>query len=183
MKKAILLAAVLGTAATPAIADDQRLTESREIAEAFQQQLGGKLQAALAAGGPLNAIGVCSEVAPVIAARQSAASGAQVSRTALRVRNPDNAPDEEARAVLEDFRQQISAGSAMPVEYFQVNDDGSARFMKAIVLQPMCALCHGQTLAPEVHAAVQQHYPDDQATGFAVGELRGAFLIDWPAGG
>lgn len=183
MKRVILLAGVLGIAAVPAIADDQRLTESRQIAAAFQQQLGGELKAALAAGGPINAIGVCSDVAPAIAAEQSAASGAHVGRTALRVRNPGNAPDEDARTVLEDFRQQIGAGAEVPVERFEVNDDGSARFMRAIVLQPMCAMCHGEALDPEIHAAVLARYPEDQATGYAVGELRGAFLIDWPAEG
>jgi hypothetical protein len=69
----------------------------------------------------------------------------------------------------------------MPVERFAAASDGSARYMQAIVLQPMCAMCHGDSLAPEVRAAIQENYPDDQATGFAVGELRGAFLIDWPA--
>jgi hypothetical protein len=69
----------------------------------------------------------------------------------------------------------------MPVERFAAASDGSARYMQAIVLQPMCAMCHGDSLAPEVRATIQENYPDDQATGFAVGELRGAFLIDWPA--
>jgi hypothetical protein len=29
--------------------------------------------------------------------------------------------------------------------------------------------------------AIQQRYPDDQATGFIVGDLRGAFVVSWPA--
>jgi len=49
------------------------------------------------------------------------------------------------------------------------------------VLQPLCATCHGMTLAPPVAEAVAARYPEDDATGFGVGELRGAFLIDWPA--
>ena len=28
---------------------------------------------------------------------------------------------------------------------------------------------------------IAQRYPGDGATGFAAGELRGAFIVDWPA--
>jgi catalase-peroxidase len=33
---------------------------------------------------------------------------------------------------------------------------------------------------PEVRAAVSRLYPADEATGFAVGDLRGAFVVEWP---
>lgn len=161
---------------------DGRLESSRAIAAEFQQTLGGELKSALAEHGPVHAIEVCADVAPAIAREASAASGAGVGRTALRVRNPDNAPDAGARAVLEDFRERVAGGAAMPVEHFEAHDDGSARYMRAIVMQPLCVTCHGEPLAGDVAEALAAHYPDDAATGFEVGELRGAFVIDWPAG-
>jgi hypothetical protein len=33
-----------------------------------------------------------------------------------------------------------------------------------------------------VRQALRDQYPADAATGFAVGELRGAVVVDWPAG-
>jgi len=138
----------------------------------------------MAAGGPVEAIEVCADVAPQIAARFSAETGADVGRTALRVRNPGNAPDAGARAILRDFASRVAAGEAMPIEYFGPREDagaGGMRYMSAVVLQPLCASCHGTGLAPAVAEAVAARYPQDAATGFAVGELRGAFLIDWPA--
>lgn len=69
----------------------------------------------------------------------------------------------------------------MPIEHLGPAPDGGTRYMRAIVLQPLCATCHGATLAPPVAEAVAARYPDDRAVGFEVGELRGAFLIDWPA--
>jgi hypothetical protein len=166
--------------ATVARADD-RLERSRAIAAGFQQALGAKLQSALASGGPMKAIEVCREQAPAIAARASAESGAAVGRTALRLRNPASRPDAAATAVLEDFRDRVAAGAQMPVEHFEAHADGSARYLSAIVLQPPCATCHGTVLAAGVAEAIAAHYPDDRATGFRVGELRGAFIIDWPA--
>ena len=32
-------------------------------------------------------------------------------------------------------------------------------------------------IAPEVRPILKQHYPDDQATGFAPGDLRGAISV------
>ncbi|MFW6093145.1 MAG: Tll0287-like domain-containing protein [Pseudomonadota bacterium] len=160
---------------------DSRFEHSRSIVADFQQTLMGELQAAMAEGGPVQAIDVCREVAPAIAARASEASGAAVGRTALRVRNPDNAPDPAAVEVLEAFRAEVDADAAVAPERYTVHGDGSARYMRAIVLQPPCATCHGERLAPAVTEALAEHYPEDRATGFSVGALRGAFIIDWPA--
>ncbi|MEW6167252.1 MAG: DUF3365 domain-containing protein, partial [Pseudomonadota bacterium] len=136
---------------------------------------------AMNAGGPARAIEVCQQDAPAIAARLSAQSGARVSRTALRLRNSANAPDRPAREVLEDFRHVLAADAAEPPERFESRPGGGARYMKAILTQPQCLACHGAQVSPEVEAALARHYPGDQATGFAAGELRGAFLIDWPS--
>lgn len=163
-------------------AEDGRILEtSRDLASELQRTLGAKLQSAMAEGGPIRAIAVCSDEAPAIAARLSAESGAAVSRTALRVRNPANTPDPEARRVLEQFQAQIVAGADQPVEHLAPRPGGGMRYMRAITLQPLCATCHGTALDPAVAVAVDDRYPDDAATGFEVGELRGAFLVDWPA--
>ena len=176
-----LLPGLLAAGWACAAGADDLLERSRAIADDFQQQLGGQLASAMAAGGPVAAIEVCAEVAPEIAAKASRESGAVVGRTALRVRNPDNAPDSDARQVLKAFTERLETGDSMPLEHFGTAPGGGNRYMRAIVLQPLCATCHGATLAPAVSAAVAARYPQDRATGFAVGELRGAFIIDWPA--
>jgi hypothetical protein len=33
---------------------------------------------------------------------------------------------------------------------------------------------------PEVLAVIRKHYPEDQATGFKLGQLRGAFTLKKP---
>lgn len=163
--------------------DDPRLTQSREIAAEFQQDLGGRLMSALSSGGPVEAISVCKIAAPQISGDLSNNTGALVARTALKVRNPDNKPDAAARAVLEEFAADIDAGATEPPEQFERRADGSARYMKAIIMQPMCLACHGKELAPAVQAAITESYPQDEATGFAAGDLRGAFIIEWPSDG
>lgn len=176
-----MLILCLIAAASAEAQDDRRLTRSKEAAVQLQLELGATLLSALQAGGPAEAIGVCSVEASAIAARLSEQTGASVGRTALRIRNSDNAPDEDARTVLAAFERDLATGAATTPEHFETKSDGSARYMSAIVTQPLCLVCHGSELAPEVAAAIDRHYPSDRATGFAVGDLRGAFVIEWPA--
>ena len=55
-------------------------------------------------------------------------------------------------------------------------------YVEPILLQPPCLACHGEALAPDLAARIAELYPADRATGFRVGELRGVFWIELPAG-
>lgn len=133
----------------------------------------------MTAGGPLEAIASCNLEAPEIAKRLAAESGAVISRTALRVRNRSNLASPGQIVVLKQFQHSLVTGNG-PLEQFDLSADGSARYMKAIPMQAMCLNCHGTNLVSEVQETINQLYPQDQATGFAADELRGAFLIQWP---
>ena len=158
--------------------------QSRQLANQLGSQLKSELTAAIAAGGPVSAIDVCHTRAPQIAARLSQESGAKVGRTALRVRNPANAPDGTEREVLEQFGAELASGKAQgPLEtVFEIDRGGQVerRYMRAIPTDALCLTCHGKSLAPEVAAAIARDYPGDQATGFEQGQLRGAFVVTWP---
>ena len=161
---------------------------SRALVAQLGGELKGELKGAIEQGGPVAAIGVCKERAPAIAARLSQQSGARVSRTALRVRNPANAPDDLQRAVLGQFAEQMAstpAGAAAgpPEAVFEIRGAQGIerRYMRAIPTEALCLTCHGATLSPELAAAIRRDYPADAATGFAQGELRGAFSVVWPA--
>ena len=61
---------------------------------------------------------------------------------------------------------------------------GQATFFAPIVLNnARCLNCHGEAgkdIASESLALIQRHYPQDEATGFKLGDLRGAWRIDFP---
>jgi hypothetical protein len=159
--------------------------QSRQLSMQLGKELKGELGAAIEKGGPVAAIDVCHTRAPAIAARLSAESGASVGRTALKVRNAANVPDDLERAVLEQFAGDMAAGRIEgPLEAaFEIKrEDGIERhYLRAIPTEALCLTCHGETLAPELAAAIARDYPGDQATGFKQGELRGAFRVVWPA--
>jgi len=184
----VLLAMACGpvlTQAADAPAASDWIEQSRQLAQQLGGELKGELSRAMSEGGPVAAVAVCKTRAPEIAAGLSAKSGAVVGRTALRVRNPANAPDDLQRAVLEQFSEELASGKfAGPLEAaFEINRGGQVerRYMRAIPMDVVCLACHGPVLAPDLAAVIKRDYPDDQATGFEQGQLRGAFSVTWPS--
>ena len=135
---------------------------------------------AVANGGPIAAISVCSTSAPSIATSLST-EGWTIGRTALKLRNQNNTPDAWERSVLAQFERRLTAGE--PADALETHNivphDGrpTFRYMKAIVTAPQCLVCHGEALEPSLANALDELYPDDAARGFIAGSLRGAFTI------
>jgi len=162
--------------------DDARLLTARAAIEGLGETLKQQLIAAIKTGGPVSAIGVCRTIAPTISQEKSRTYGLEVGRTALKVRNPANAPDAFERKVLEEFVRKIESGAdPASLEHKETVVEGGEtlfRYMKAIptAAEP-CLACHGSDLKPEIKAEILRLYPDDRATGFKAGELRGAFTV------
>lgn len=161
----------------PEMAEEAQ-ARSEILADRFQKELLGALTVAMAAEGPQGAIGVCSSIAPAFAERLSEESGASVRRTALRTRNPAARADATEQRVMASWVAAPLDADGRP-KIWTAREGNEFRYMRAIPTMPMCLSCHGENIAPEVTAAIRAHYPHDQATGFAPGELRGAFSIRW----
>ena len=175
-----MLFAVCATAATAASGSDTAALEqqARELVAAFAGQLKPTLKQALEQGGPVHAISVCADEAPRIAATLSAESGWAVRRVSLQPRNTGNAQaDDWERARLEEFDRQAAAGSAPGTLHASTVVDGSFRYLQAQGVEGVCLLCHGDNISPAVQAALTEYYPDDSATGYAPGQVRGAISL------
>lgn len=155
---------------------DQLASEAASLIAPFQQQLMATVKQAMSEGGPVQAIEACQTLAPEIAAQHSQAPW-QVGRTALKVRNPDNAPDDWEREVLEQFAARAAAGE--PLDQFKHGEvvDDQYRYMQAIGTAQACLGCHGKEIKPPLLSLLDERYPEDQARGFAEGDLRGAFSL------
>jgi hypothetical protein len=174
-------------AASPAApeANTEVMAAKTEAAKGAMMALGGtlkkELQAAIKAGGPIEAISVCNERAPEIAQSISTEKGLQLGRVSLRNRSPENVPDDWKKAVLEDFESRKAAGEAPDTLVYReiVSTDGGEEFrmMKAIPTASLCLTCHGTNIDPELAAKIDSLYPDDKAKGFSEGDLRGAFWV------
>ncbi len=189
MKNFVLLTVVpallVAGSLSAADAANPNAEEAKGIIKSFATELQGELKAAVKEGGPVKAIAVCHERAPAIAADLSAQSGWSVGRTSLKTRNTaNNTPDEWETGVLEQFEQRKANGEAVETmafaEVVETDKGKSFRFMKAIPTGDVCLACHGTQITPEVSAALDERYPDDQARGYSLGDIRGAFTLSKP---
>ncbi len=191
MKKPLLISAslLLALSALPALADDmaQYQEESRKVAKEFVTQLGGELQKEMKTNGPAAAIKVCRNLAPAIASEASRKNGWKVARVSLKARNPLlGMPDAWEQKVLADFDKRV-ANKENPVgmEFAAVVAEPQGKFyryMKAIPTQEICLSCHGtnETIPPNVQETLKTEYPHDKATGYTLGQIRGAITIKRP---
>ncbi|MEB4589630.1 DUF3365 domain-containing protein [Candidatus Thiothrix sp. Deng01] len=176
-QKAVATVAQTTPAAPPT--DKAALTEAAKAAvHVFGGTLKGELETAMMAGGPVEALNICHTRAPEIAKTVSAEKGMQVSRVSLKSRNSaTGAPNEWETQVLNDFETRKAAGEDPAALVYSDVVDNEFRFMKAIPTGALCLKCHGTDISPAVTAKLNELYPDDKATGFKEGDLRGAFVV------
>ena len=161
---------------------EHRTDASKDMVKEFGMQLKGKLQSAMKAGGPMAAISVCNEQAPLIAKALSEKSGWDIHRTSLKPRATK--PDAWEINIMRSFEQRHTDGdkfkSLFNQDIVEVNGKPAFRYMQAIETKKVCLVCHGDNVAAPIAEKIAQLYPDDTATGFKLGDIRGAFSIVQP---
>ena len=153
---------------TPSETEKSKLLAAKD---SLFTKLSGRLMEAMSTSGPANAIGVCQVEAKSIATEVGKEAGVLIGRTGVRLRNTSNQPPDWAKEL-------VAARTNEPV--FAELSNGHAAALLPIKLQPQCLMCHGpkEQLIPEVKEQLAKLYPEDSATGFSEGELRGWFWVE-----
>ena len=148
--------------------------------QGFASELKSNLSKAIQAGGFKEGVVACKDIAPLVAAKSST-SGWTVGRTSLKTRNKKNIPDVWETSILNKFETNKSAGLDIKslVAFTEQIEQKSMtlRYMKAIPIDGLCLSCHGENLSAEVAKILDEQYPDDDAVGYKIGDLRGAFTL------
>jgi Protein of unknown function (DUF3365) len=171
------------SAATAQLPDiDKRVASAREVTTTYAEKLKAELKQALKTGGPKAAVGACMTIPTELDTQLSEESSFDVGRTALKLRNLENTPDDWEKANLEAFVKRIASGAdGKTLEAYDVTvtKEGQKlfRYMRPIMMGEMCLSCHGPNVAQDVKAEIARTYTDDKAVGFNLGELRGAFTL------
>jgi len=170
-----------------------------ELLAPFKAELQQALKAGLAEG-PVQAVTSCQAKAPGIAAARSQGA-VRMGRTSDRLRSPANAAPEWVKPILAAYLGEgLGRGLAEVPGTGSGEGPGTPRagapdltprsleiapgrlgYVEPIVLQPLCETCHGTAIAADVAARIAQLYPQDAATGFRVGDVRGVFWVEYPA--
>jgi hypothetical protein len=161
--------------------DVQLLKQARSQIKVIAGELQMRVARDIQEKGAENVLDSCRLQVTGITDRLSVHSGWEIRRTSFKVRNPHNVPDPWEEDVLRLFEQRLAEGVAPETFEFAkvVNLDGKRvfRYMKPIIMQDFCTTCHGSELSPELADKITRRYPQDQAVGFKLGELRGAFSM------
>jgi len=152
--------------------------EAITVVKQFGGTLKPQLKKALTQGGVKEAIEVCSVKAPEIAKNLTLTTPWHVKRVSLKARNNNNAiPDAWEKSVLEEFDQRQQQGESAKTMAKAEVVNGEFRFMKAQGTASLCLTCHGSKLSADTKAALNKYYPKDQAVGYSLGQVRGAFSL------
>jgi hypothetical protein len=129
-------------------------------------------------GGPERAIRVCHMSATTVANQIAREEGVHGGRTSARLRTLSNAPRPWAAPIVARFAQ----GRAAATDGFVADLGTRVGVMRPIAYLPVCAPCHGagEQLTPQVRAELKNRYPQDRATGFKEGDLRGWLWVEVP---
>lgn len=158
------------------------INAGKEIVTESFAAISNALGTAMTRGGIPHAIEYCNTVAIELTDSVSTQYDVKVRRASHKPRNPDNRANEMEMASIEAYMQMISNGEELtPRLAYQEN---SVIFHAPLRLVTFtCLSCHGnkdEDILEEDYAVIKQYYPDDEATGFDLDELRGIWSVTFP---
>lgn len=150
------------------------------IALAAQATLVAQLSSAINEGGTTHAVVFCSENALNIKQMLSEKYNCTIERISEKYRNPKDQPaNEKDVAVLKSFTEKHLNGETLLPDTVTVKN--ATVFYKPIMIgMPTCLKCHGNyttDIDAEIQQILAEKYPNDRATGYKLGDFRGAWKI------
>jgi len=142
-------------------------TLGRQLADSAQKALQGKLLGAIQEGGIPYAVDFCHVAALPLMDSLSQKFDVEIRRVSHRVRNPEDAPRDYEAPILEAYVYNFEEGLEMNDNVQKVGD-------------ALCLNCHGQPGTQVQEAtllALQEKYPNDNALGHELNDLRGIWSI------
>ena len=157
------------------------LAEGNRLSAQAQTALSSQLKQAMASGGPSAAVEFCNtSAANILDTLSTGYSKLSIGRTSLKIRNPQNTPDETELAMLNDYQTKLQQKSELIPQVRETNEH-TLLYTKPILLNnPLCLNCHGSVgsqINNETHQIIQKYYPLDQAVDYQLGDLRGMWTI------
>lgn len=139
------------------------------------KRLGKSLKAELVtamAKSPEEALSVCKDRAPKIAEEVSD-DNFQVGRVSRKNRNSGNLVQKWMLPLIEKYEE----GSKKKFLTVEIEDGKSIGYIKPIKTKALCLNCHGKNISPELQTKIKFLYPNDSATGYSLGDIRGYFWV------
>lgn len=148
------------------------------IMEDAKKALSGELKAAMERGGVAEAVGYCNLNATGISESVGQKYNATIKRVTDKPRNPANAANAQELAQMEKWRGILASNTGQVITSEETSTE--RHFYMPIRIDAFCTTCHGipgETLTTDNQAIIAAKYPEDKATGYSAGDLRGLWHI------
>lgn len=166
----------------PQVTEEQQ-KELRAAATGFMKSLKGVLVNQIKENGIVAAVSVCSDTAQKLTNNYADENNIYLKRVSFKYRNNKDKPDEYETEVLNHMAELENKGKLdKNFEYVAVETiDGEKviHYMMPIFVGDECLPCHGnkEQIPEEIKQILNEKYPEDKATGYEPGDLRGAVSI------
>lgn len=152
------------------------LQQGDTISSLVQKVLLANVMQAMKSGGPGFAVTFCNEKAMPLTDSLAKAHNCLIQRVSDKYRNPSNKLSETDAEVFKAMKASLK-----PV---LLSENGYLIYYKPIKIpMPACLTCHGtegKELDAKTTEIIRQKYPNDLATGYKEGDLRGMWKITFP---
>ncbi len=156
-------------------AEKELMKTGAEITKSVGSELVKTVQQQMAEGGVDQALEFCRIQALPITDSLAKQFNVSIKRTSMRTRNPKNSPNNSELDVLSKMQGQKIFEPAI-----SYSENQNPVYYEPIVLKDFCQTCHGfpgNSMTVETDSMIKAHYPDDRATGFSTGDLRGMWVV------
>ncbi len=157
----------------------QAVKTGKEASRLLLKTLGGNMKKHMKAGGAKDALSFCSMKAAELTAEVDSRLGDKVSvkRITLKPRNPANMAEGDEKEILEALENLKENSIVLPKYLLQKTRNGYKYYKPLVINKKVCLRCHGRNIAPSLQAEIKKIYPADKATGYKMGDLRGAIVV------
>jgi len=164
------------------LTQDQAIQKGSVLSSALVQKLSGELKAQMQSVGVVGALHFCTQNALVLSDQIAQESNTSIKRVSAKNRNPINAATPEEQTILHQWEGLLQTQQPLPAHTIQGDSDGGYTYYKPIIIaNEACLKCHGDIAADSpLYKAIKSTYPEDRATGYKMGDLRGMIVITLP---
>jgi cytochrome c551/c552 len=151
-----------------------------QLAMQTKATLGKNLMNAINTKGTAEALDFCSTKAYTLTDSMATVLHANIKRVSDKNRNPLNLADSSQTAFIEQCKIQVEQGQKPVPAIRELN--GKYLAFYPIITEEMCMQCHGTVeseIKVETLQKIKERYPDDKATGYKPGQIRGAWVVEW----
>jgi hypothetical protein len=151
----------------------------RKVLKTSFLTLNGEVTNAMKEGGVQHAVRYCNLKAYPLIDSLSEHYKVSIKRVALKYRNPDNTMRPYEQELFMDYDARNKQKESI-MDKVVLSSDNYLEYYAPIILTTACLACHGSpgTDIKDVdYQLIRTLYPEDKATGFVPGDLRGMWRI------